>query len=97
MTKLTAAQFGALCTLRDFGPATATEVLMPPAMGGTRRAKLQWNVATGPTLSTLESAGFVSVHRATAPGPKNAVGKAGHPRRILTIAITDAGIAALAQ
>lgn len=94
--KLSAAQFGALHTLAEFGPKTATEVVLPPAMDGKRRVKLEWNVATAPTLAKLEDAGFVSVERQDAGHPTNAVGIRGRKRIALTIAITDAGRAALA-
>lgn len=94
---LSPAQFGVLTTLRMFGAKTACEVILPPGMDGTRKTRLEWNVATGATLSKLEAAGFVSVTRKPAPTLKNAVGKKGHPRRLLTIEITPKGLAALAD
>lgn len=94
--KLTPAQHGTLHTLKEFGPQSAVEVLMPPAMDGSKRVKLEWHCATGPTLAALESAGLVRVSRKPIEAPKNAVGKRGHKRRALTISITDAGRAALA-
>lgn len=93
---LSPAQFSALHTLREFGPKTAVEVVLPAAMDGTRKTRLEWNVATAPTLAKLEAAGYVKVARKPMPTIRNAVGKSGHPRRALTIEITEAGRNALA-
>lgn len=87
--KLSDAQFGALCTLRDFGPQAATVVNEP------NRARLEWNVASMPTITKLEAAGFISITRKPVPRPVNAVGKRGHPRLALVISITPAGRKAL--
>ena len=95
--KLTDAQFSALHTLAEFGPKTGTEVRMPPAMDGSRRIRLECNILTAPTLAALEAGGLVSVERGEAAAPKNAVGKRGHARRPITIAITDAGRSALGR
>lgn len=89
--KLSPAQFATLHTLFEFGPKTAMEVLAPADMSGKRKAKLEWNVASAPTLASLEAAGLVSVERRPVDAPSNAFGKLGHPRRALTIAITDKG------
>lgn len=94
--KLTDAQFSALHTLAEFGPKTAVEVKMPPKMDGTQRIKLESNILTSPTLAALEASGLVKVERKPLPTPVNAVGKRGHQRRHLDIAITEAGRAALA-
>jgi DNA-binding MarR family transcriptional regulator len=93
--KISDAQFSVLHTLRESGPKTATEVILPPSMDGTRKTKLEWNVATGLTLAKLEAAGLVVVAREPLPRVKNAVGRYGHPRRSLTISITDKGRLAL--
>ena len=93
--KLTPAQFATLHTLNEFGSKTATEIVLPPAMDGSRKVKLQWNVANQRTLAVLEAAGLVVVSREPARRPVNAVGRNGHARRALTISITDAGRAAL--
>lgn len=94
--KLTPAQFATLHTLAKFGPKKAREVLMPPAMDGSKRVKLEWNVASAPTLAALEAAQLVAVERVREATPTDAVGKRGHQRRSLTISITEAGRAALA-
>ena len=95
--KLTDAQFGVLHTLRSFGPKEAIEVLGPLGMDGKRKTKLEWNVASGPTLAALEAAGLVAVQRMPTTAPKNAVGKRGKTRRVLRIAITDKGREALSS
>lgn len=94
--KLTPAQFATLHTLREYGAKEATEVVQAPDMAGNRKVKLQWNVASAPTLAALEGAGLVSVERSAPVRPRNAVGKQGLPRIALKIAITDAGREALA-
>ena len=94
--KLTASQFGVLSLLAEFGPRDAVEVLLPPAMDGKRKVKLEWHAAAAPTLAALEAANLVDVSRSQAERPKNAVGKRGHPRRHLFISITEAGRQALA-
>lgn len=94
--KLSPAQFGTLHTLAAFGPQQAVEVHGPRGMDGKRKIKLKWHAAPGPTLAKLEDASLVTVTRVDAGRPMNAVGKAGHRRINLTIAITDAGRAALA-
>ncbi len=95
--KLTDAQYSALHTLAEFGPKTGTEVRMAPAMDGSRRIKLECHFLTAPTLARLEADGLVSVERGPLRRPTDAVGKSGHARRPITIAITDAGRAALGQ
>lgn len=92
---LTPAQFSVLHLLKERGPKEAVEVRQPRSMDGTRKVKLEWNVASGPTLAILEGAGLVSVVRTPLPTPVNAVGAKGHARRALTISITEAGCAAL--
>lgn len=93
---LSAAQFSALHTLREFGAKSATEVVLPPAIDGSRKVKLEWSVATGPTLAKLEAAGYVRVTRKPVATIRDAVGRKGRERRALTIEITDAGRNALA-
>jgi hypothetical protein len=93
--KITASQFGVLCTLRDFGPQNVVEVLGPPKMDGSRKAKIEGFLLTAPTLDCLERNGLVSVQRGDVFRLKNAVGRSGLKRRALTISITDAGRAAL--
>jgi DNA-binding MarR family transcriptional regulator len=95
--KLSYAQFSVLHTLDMHGPKSAVEVILPEGMDGKRKTRLEWNMATGPTLSKLESAHLVTVSRTPLPTVRSAVGRSGHPRRKLTIAITDAGRAALAE
>lgn len=92
--KLTPAQFATLHTLRDHGPKQAVEVIQSLDMAGNRRI-LQWHVASKPTLAALEAAGLVAVERSAPVRPRNAVGKHGRPRVVLTITITDAGRAAI--
>ena len=93
--KLSDAQYGALRQMVEFGPVTAEEIVGPKAIDGSRRVKLQCNYFTAATLSRLEEAGLVTVQRVVAPTPVNAAGKAGNGRNVLTIDITDAGIAAV--
>ncbi len=93
---LTPAQHATLHTLNEFGVKEAVEVLQAPDMSGKRKVKLQWNVASAPTLAALEAAGLVAVERTNPIRPRDAVGKRGLPRRTLKIEITDAGRAALA-
>lgn len=94
---LTDAQFSALHTLAEFGPKAGTEILMPAAMDGSRRVKLECHILTAPTLAKLEAAGLVTVERGTIAAPKDAVGRSGRQRRAITIAITGAGRAALGR
>ena len=93
--KLSNAQWGALHQLADFGPIEAKEIVMPPAMDGSRRTKLDCHYFTAATLSMLETAGLVAVMRNQAARPTNACGKAGHQRIALVIHITDEGRNAL--
>lgn len=95
--KLSPAQHGTLHALAAFGPQTATEVQLPPAMDGKRRVKLEWSGGNPATLAVLEGGGLVHVVRTPIETPRNAVGKPGHKRRGLTITITDAGRKALAE
>lgn len=92
---LTPAQFSVLHLLKERGPKEAVEVRMPPTMDGTRKVRLEWNAASGPTLAFLERAGLVSVVRTPLPTPVNAVGAKGRARRALMISITEAGCSAL--
>lgn len=92
--KLSPAQFGLLRTLREFGPQSAIEVAMPPAMDGSACTKIEGNIAAA-TLNRLLDAGMVSVERKLLPRLVNAVGKPGRRRVSLTISITDAGREAL--
>jgi hypothetical protein len=94
--KLSDAQWGALRSIVDHGPISADEVVLPPAMDGSRRTKLQCNRLTKPTMERLEAEGFVIVTRVPEARPVNAVGKAGHRRNSLMVHITDAGRAAVA-
>lgn len=94
--KLTDAAFNALHTVNETGVQTAVEVRGAASMDGKRKTKLQWNVATAPTLAALESVGYVRVERSEPTCPIDAVGKRGHARRMLKITITDAGREALA-
>lgn len=93
--KLTPAQFATLHSLREYGPKEAVEIIQAADMAGNRKAKLQWNVASAPTLAALESAGLVAVERSAPVRPRNAVGKQGLPRVALKISITEAGRQAL--
>lgn len=93
--KLSDAQFGALSTLREFGPIRAVEVQGPRGMDGKRKTKLECHVMNIATLSKLQSDGLVTVSRTPLPRVKNAVGKVGHPRIALTITATETGISAL--
>ena len=94
--KLTPAQFATLHMLAERGPQQAREVLMPPAVDGSKRVKLEWNVASSLTLAKLEEAKLVHVKRVREAPPTDALGKRGHQRRALTIEITEAGRQALA-
>ena len=94
--KLTDAQWGALRSIIDHGPISAEEVVMPPAMDGSRRTKLRCNRITKPTMERLESEGLVIVTRVPEPRPVNAVGKSGHRRSSVMVHITDDGRAAVA-
>lgn len=95
--KLSDAQFGALQGIIDHGPAMGEEIVMPPAMDGSRRTKLQCNRIPKATIERLEADGLVVVTRVPEPRPVNAVGKAGHRRNSIMVHITDAGRAALAS
>ncbi len=93
--KLSDTQFGVLGTLREHGPQDVVEVLGPPDMRGSRKAKIEGFLLTAPTLDCLERNGLVAVQRGEFYRLKNAVGKSGLRRRNLRITITDAGRAAL--
>ena len=93
--KLTPAQFATLHTLREYGSKDAVEVIQPADMAGNRKAKLQWNVASAPTLAALEAAGLVTVARSAPVRPRDALGKQGLPRVALKIMITKTGLAAI--
>lgn len=94
--KLTDSQHGTLHTLAEFGPQKAVEVHGPRGMDGKRKVKLEWHAASIVQLRSLEDRGLVAVDRSEAPRPVNAVGKLGHKRVALIIAITQAGRDALA-
>ena len=94
---LTDAQFGTLHRLAEHGPAEAIEVAGPRGMDGKRKVKLQWDGTSKSALDKIEAAGWVKIERTPLPTPINAVGGKGNPRRKITIAITDAGRAALAS
>lgn len=93
--KLSDAQWGALRQIVDHGPISAEEIVMPPAMDGSRRTKLQCHCLSQATLQRLETAGLVTVTRTPEARPVNAVGRAGHRRNAITVQITDAGRAAV--
>ena len=93
--KLSDAQWGALRQIVDFGPISGEEVVMPPAMDGSRRTKLQCTCLTKATMERLEADGLVIVTRVAEPRPTNAVGKAGHRRNSVMVHITDTGRAAV--
>jgi hypothetical protein len=95
--KISDAQFGVLCALRDHGPVKATEVLGPRGKGGRRKAKLECHAMNISTLSRLAAEGLVDVVRTILPRPKNAVGKSGNPRTELTISVTEKGLNALSK
>jgi hypothetical protein len=95
--RITDSQFGALCTLRDFGPNEGEEILLPRGMDGTRKTRLSCNLMVGPMLSRMEAQGLIRVERGEYHAPKNAVGKSGQPRRPIVISITDKGRTALAS
>jgi hypothetical protein len=97
MTKLSPAQYGALLSLREFGPITAIEVLGPRDMSGKRKVRLECHVMSPATLARLESWGYVNCDRDLLPRPVNAVGKLGKPRRSLCITITELGSLALGE
>ena len=92
---LSAAQFGALSTLREFGPVKGIEVRQPPAIDGTRKTKLECHLMSAATLARLEGDGLVAVTRGEIFRPVDAGGKAGAARREIQIAITDKGHAAI--
>lgn len=94
--KLSGAQFGVLDTLVNFGPVSGVEVLMPAAMDGSRRVKLECHVLNSATLAKLEGAALVAVVRGAVTRPVDATGRPGRKRRSVLIGITDAGRAALA-
>ena len=89
--KLSDAQWGVLRQIIDFGPVTAKEVVMPPAMDGTCRTKLQCHHMSKATMERLEADGLIHVTRTPEPRPTNAVGKAGHRRNAIMMDITAAG------
>lgn len=94
--KLSDAQWGALQSIVDHGPICGDEIVMPPAMDGSRRTKLQCARLTKATMERLEADGLVIVTRVPEARPINAVGKAGHRRNSVMVHITDAGRAAVA-
>lgn len=95
--KLTDAQYGALHTLREFGPKSAIEILLAPAMDGSIKAQLQCHFVSAPTLARLEADGLVHVSRSEAVAPIDCTGRKGRKRRKLFIDITDKGRAALQE
>jgi hypothetical protein len=95
--KISDAQFGVLHQLLEFGPITAEEIKLPPAMDGSRRTKLRCNYLTAATMQKLEIGGFISVRRESAKAPVNAVGESGRQRRTITIEITGEGRAAISE
>ncbi len=94
--KLTDAQIGVLHTLHEFGPKSAVEKFLPPAMDGSRKIKLECHIMAYPTLKRLEDAALVSVNRDAVHRPTDAVGRAGNARRSIIIEITDKGRSVLA-
>lgn len=56
--RLTDSQFGALHTLLEFGPKEAEEILLPPAMDGSRKTKLVCHFMTAPMLQRMEVPGY---------------------------------------
>lgn len=94
--KLTDAQFSALHALAEFGPKEMVEVHGPRGMDGKRKITVQ-GIMSAPTLARLEQAHLVTVDRGGSVRPANAVGKPGHIRFPLTVAITEAGRAALGR
>lgn len=95
--RISDSQYGALCTLRDHGPQKVLEVLGPPKMDGSRKAKIEGSFVTAQTLNRLEQLGAISVQRGVPYRLKNAVGKPGLKRCELRITITDKGRAALSE
>lgn len=93
--KLTPAQFGALHTLREFGPKHGALVYGPAAMSGERKAKLECRVMNVATMTALEDRSLIRVVRGGPLRPVDATGRKGHPRIPVKIEITDAGRAAL--
>lgn len=93
--KLSDAQYGALSTLREFGPVNAVEVLGPPAMDGKRKVKLECHVLNVTTLAKLEDAGLAAVSRGVIYQPTDATGRKGHQRRNVCISITAEGLGQL--
>lgn len=89
--KLSDAQYGVLSQIIRFGPISAEEVIMPPAIDGSRRRRLSCHCLTAATMANLENSGLVSVARTAEARPVNAVGKKGHSRNSLVIDITEAG------
>lgn len=89
--KLSDAQWGALHQIVKHGPISAEEIIMPPAMDGSRRTKMRCHCLTAATMARLENAGFVTVTRTAEARPVNAVGKSGHRRNSLIVDITEAG------
>lgn len=96
-TRLTDAQFGVLCTLRECGPQDVVEIFGPRAMDGSSKTKIEGFLLSAPTLARLEKVGFVEVQRSEVYHLKNAAGKPGLARRKLHISITDAGRTALSS
>lgn len=96
MAQLSDAQWGALRQIVDHGPINAEEVILPPAMDGSRRTKLQCRCLSKATMERLEADGLVIVTRVPERRPVNAVGKSGHRRNSVMVHITDTGRAAVA-
>lgn len=94
-TKLTDAQFGALHTLREFGPKHGVLVYGPATMNSRRKAKLECHVMNAATMMALEERGLIRVERGGPLRPKDATGRKGNPRIPVKIEITDAGRALL--
>ena len=93
--KLSDAQWGALRQIVDHGPINAEEVVLPPAMDGSRKTKLRCHCLSRATMARLEADGLVIVTRVPEARPTNAVGKKGHRRNSIMVHITDAGRAAV--
>lgn len=90
--KISAAQFGVLHQLHEFGPINTYEIAGPVGMDGKRKVKLETSKLTAATLAKMVELGLVAVSRGEVFRPTDATGRSGNPRRPVCISITSEGI-----
>jgi hypothetical protein len=94
---LTDNQFNALHYMVEHGPIVGEDVAIPVGMCGKRKTKFVCHVFTGATVNALCALGLATVTLGEVRRPVDAAGRHGHPRRTVTVTITDAGRRMVAQ